>query len=93
MSSATLIEYLTITRDAYVRQTLESWMNCSDAFHAFVEKYKDKIRAKMRAAQNDEDIGDILWELQVGYLLLTNADLSVEYEPYGTGSRGPRLRS
>ncbi|OFW42904.1 MAG: hypothetical protein A3J28_01215 [Acidobacteria bacterium RIFCSPLOWO2_12_FULL_60_22] len=84
MSTTELIEYLSITSKASLRQPLQAWMDNNHAFRTFVEKYKDKIRKKLQANDNDY-LRDVLWELEVAYLLLRNPDFTVEYEPYGVG--------
>ncbi|MBI2819965.1 MAG: hypothetical protein HYX73_08295 [Acidobacteria bacterium] len=89
MPTALSIDHATTTRDTLVRQTLDAWIASNEAFRTFTEKYTKKIRAKMRAAKDAGDQGDVLWELEVAYLLLKNVGLTVEHEP----GRTVKLRS
>ena len=93
MPTTLCIDSTISNRDALIRQTLDSWKASNEAFRLFTEKYAAKIRAKMRAAYGAEDQKDVLWELEVAYLILRNPDLTVEYESYGIpGTRSPDYR-
>src|ERR1035437_8563856 len=93
MSTTGLIEYISNTTSASVRDMLAAWMACNPRFHHFVETNKDKIRKKMRECRSEGDRGDLLWELEIGHLLLKSPDLNIEYEPYGVGKlRSPDYR-
>jgi hypothetical protein len=67
------------------------WVESSEQFKAFAEKYKNKIRKKVGNAQKDpqpdEKLEDIIFELEMAYLLLKSNRFSVEYEHYG--KKGP----
>jgi hypothetical protein len=69
---------------------VEAWLAASPRFAAFVEKYKDKIRKKIRVL-NGEDIAlDLLAELETAYLLLAEKRFELAYEPYAAEKkRGP----
>jgi hypothetical protein len=69
---------------------LAEWMVASPRFAAFVETYRDKIRKKVRGMRDAEGLRDLQLELETAYLLLQAHQLTVAYEPYGTGkARGP----
>lgn len=67
------------------------WINSSTQFAYFVEKYLTKIQGKVRDAQKDpqpiEKLKDVVFELEIGYLLCKTPHFSVEYEKYG--KKGP----
>lgn len=68
------------------------WVVAAPRFHAFVETYRDKIRKKVRTAQADGGLDDVLAELAVAALLLRDRRLAVEYEKLGVGKqRAPDL--
>jgi len=70
--------------------SLAEWMVASPRFAAFVETYRDKIRKKVRGMRDAEGLRDLQLELETAYLLLEARQLTVAYEPYGTGkARGP----
>src|SRR5262245_14508459 len=69
---------------------LAEWMIASPRFAAFVETYRAKIRKKVRGMRDAEGLRDLQLELETAYLLLQAHQLTVAYEPYGTGkARGP----
>lgn len=93
MSPQELVAFICDGRESSIQRACLSWMGQSPAFRTFVAKYRDKIRAKVRRCRAEDDLSDLLWELEIGHLLLKNPDFQVEYEPYGTGrSRSPDYR-
>jgi hypothetical protein len=66
------------------------WIGSSERFKSFVEEYKEKVRKKVTKAQEgkgdrEEALKDVLYELQVAYLMLRCDQFTkVEYEKYGT---------
>jgi hypothetical protein len=90
MSPQDLGAFIFDGRASAIQRSCLSWMDQSPTFRTFVAKYRDKIRAKVRGCRGEDDLHDLLWELEIGHLLLKNPDFQVEYEPYGTGgSRSP----
>jgi hypothetical protein len=88
-----LTDYICGVTTASVGSALAIWMVENASFHEFVERYRDKIRAKLRRSKSDSDLQDLLWELEIGYLISKNPHFLVEYEPYGTAnSRSPDYR-
>lgn len=93
MSPNELIEYICSNTPDFFRGAITAWMDDNPAFHVFVEKYRDKIRAKVRGSKADNDLRDLFWELEITHLLSKNPKLQIEYEPYGTGTfRSPDYR-
>lgn len=66
---------------------LQGWLKKSRPFRAFAETYKAKIRSKIRAVQEPQDLR---LELQTAYLLLEDRRFAVEYEKYGAQKRARR---
>lgn len=65
------------------------WLSESSRFLGFVEENRDKIRKKLRTATEAGARGDVLAELQVSRLLLTDRRITLGFEAYGSGRRGP----
>jgi len=92
MTAEQLIANICEAQDS-VRSSLLLWVSTSPAFQAFAEKYRDKIRAKVRGCRADHELGDLLWELEVAHLLVKKPEFQIEYEPYGTDQcRSPDYR-
>ncbi|RIK36479.1 MAG: hypothetical protein DCC55_27220 [Chloroflexi bacterium] len=71
---------------------LAAWQEAAPRFRSFVETYRDKIRKKVRGAQVDGGLDDVLAELAVAALLLRDRRLAVEFEKLGVGKgRAPDL--
>lgn len=74
----------------FLGRALLTWMKQNSAFRLFLERYKDKVRAKLRNCDTEDKRHDLLWELEAACLLTKSSDLALEYERYGTGiSRAP----
>jgi hypothetical protein len=68
------------------------WVGSSIRFRGFAERYRDKIRKKVRGIRETEGLKDLEFELEVAYLLLEERRFTVEYEKGGVGKqRGPDL--
>lgn len=71
-------------------EPITAWLAVSRPFMAFATTYRDKIRKKLRAAQEYEGSLDLRLELETAFLLLRERALSVAYEPQPpVHSRGP----
>lgn len=89
-SQSELIAYLFDARATAASDTLAAWIAASPRYAAFAEKYKDKIRKKLRVTRDPSAAVDLLYELQIGYWLLQEKRFEVTYEPYAAGkTRGP----
>lgn len=66
---------------------LATWLKTSKAFLTFAERYKAKIRKKIRTAVNAPRYEDLLCELKVVYWLMQDKRFIVEYEKYGLGKQ------
>lgn len=75
-----LIDYLVKDSSCSIRVTLESWMTTCVRFEGFAQVYRDKIRKKISEASSEDVLGDILFELEVAYLLCQNERFGLEYE-------------
>jgi hypothetical protein len=58
----------------------EQWIRESRRFRAFAETYRDKIRKKLRNAQDDAALKDLYFELETAYRLLQDERMLLEYE-------------
>ena len=89
-SQSELLAFLFEAQDSEIRTTLTGWIAASTRYAAFVEKYKDKIRKKLRVTREAGALIDLLYELQISYWLLRERRFEVAYEPYMAGkTRGP----
>jgi hypothetical protein len=86
-----LLNYLFDEPTHPLRPCVSAWVAGSSRFRAFAELYRDKIRRKIRLSGDEESWRDLLCELELAHLLLEHRSLSVEYEKYGVGKRGPDL--
>lgn len=68
---------------------LGRWLAASSRFLAFTEVHRDKIRRKLRGASELGARGDVRAELETAFLLLTDRRISLAFEAYGSGRRGP----
>lgn len=66
-------------------QPLTEWLASSRRFTAFVTTFRTKIRKKLRAAQEQENVLDLRLELETAYLLLQERAFSLVYEPQQVG--------
>ena len=71
--------------------SLSTWLASSRRFTTFAATFRDKIRKKLRTAQDAESVLDVRLELETAYRLLQDRSLSVVYEPQPPGPTG-RLR-
>lgn len=90
MSVDKLVQYIFSQGDLY-SPTFLRWVKSSKRFESFVERYKDKIRKKVKDAQKDpqprEKLKDVLFELEIACLLCKTTRFAVEYEKHG--KKGP----
>jgi hypothetical protein len=67
------------------------WVESAKRFKDFAERYEDKIERKFIDAQKDrepdEKLKDVLFEIEIAYLMLKTGRFSVEYEVHG--EKGP----
>lgn len=63
--------------------SLSGWLASSRRFTTFVATFRDKIRKKLRAPQDQESLLDLRLELETAYLLLQEKSLNVVYEAHG----------
>jgi hypothetical protein len=86
MSVDELLQYI-FGQGALYSPMFSRWVKSSEQFASFVERHKNKIRKKIRDAQKDlqpgEKLKDVIFELEVAYLLCKTSRFSVEYEQHG----------
>lgn len=85
-----LLAYICDNQPHLLAAALQSWMEASPRFTAFVETYRDKIRKKLRLTREPERILDLRSELETAWCLLNDRRIQVAYEPYASEKRrGP----
>ncbi len=85
-----LIAYLFDAGDNPIAAPMISWVTASPRYAAFAEKYKDKIRKKLRVTREAGAVEDLLYELEIPFWLLQERRFEVAYEPFLAGkTRGP----
>lgn len=80
-----LLIYLFDKPNLTLATPLRMWLIVSPRFRTFVERYRDKIRKKVRTSQDRESDQDVYAELAVAYFLLQDHRCLVAYEKYGVG--------
>jgi hypothetical protein len=68
---------------------LARWLVSSNAFRAFAEVHRGKIRKKLRGASDAESRRDVRAELAVARSLLTERGAELAFEAYGSQQLGP----
>ncbi|MCX6045668.1 MAG: hypothetical protein NT075_11200 [Chloroflexi bacterium] len=65
-----------------LRAPFTTWLTTSKRFRIFVETYRTKIRAKLKAKHDAESLRDLAFELTTAYRLLQEPRLNLAYEPH-----------
>lgn len=81
-SQSELIDFLLDAQPNTIRSPLTEWIAAAPRYAEFVEKYKDKIRKKLRITREPGAAADLFYELQIPYWLLQEKRFEVAYEPY-----------
>src|SRR5439155_27044859 len=90
MSPEELLCHIGADTGDFLGRALLTWMKQNSAFRLFLERYKDKVRAKLRNCDTEDKRHDLLWELEAACLLTKSSDFALEYERYGIRiSRAP----
>jgi hypothetical protein len=76
------LAYLFDDRPHELANPFEHWLTTSKPFALFAQTYQQKIRKKVRMAQEAEEIYNLYCEVRTAYLLLQEPKFAVEYEPY-----------
>lgn len=80
-----LLRYIFDGQPHFLVEPMTLWLVSSRRFTAFVTTFRDKIRKKLRATQDQERLLDLRLELETAYLLLQERPLSLMYEPQSSG--------
>lgn len=87
-----LLNYLFDGRPSPLAREFEGWLRESRPFAAFADRYRAKIRAKLRQAADPDRLLDTRAELEAAARLLRESRFAVEYETYAAAKqRGPDL--
>lgn len=70
-------------------EELIGWATGAPAFRAYLERYRDKIRKKLRGSADDEARADVRAELLFARLLLADRRFELAFEAHGSQRRGP----
>lgn len=89
MQTDDLLNYLFGGQSNLLVQPMATWLASSRRFAAFATTFRDKIRKKLRATEDEKSLLDLQLELETAYLLLQERALSLEYEP----EQSKRIRS
>jgi hypothetical protein len=87
MRSREQATHLTGDRNHPIAKALEYWIENSERFAAFVNRYGGKIRKRCVNAKSFEDLEDMRFELEIPYLFLLDQRFEVEYEKYSKRMR------
>jgi hypothetical protein len=74
-----------------LQSELGRWIESRPRFGAFVTAHQDKVRKKLRAADDADSRLDVRAELVVAYRLLGDTRFELAFESYGSQQRGPDL--
>ncbi len=68
-----------------LRAPFTTWLTTSKRFRSFAENYRTKIRAKIKAKHDAENLQDLAFELATAYRLLQDPRLNLAYEHRAIG--------
>lgn len=89
-SADRMVEYLLDgVTDAPLAEELHAWLAGSPRFRAFTEAHRDKVRKKLRSAQDHDALRDVRTELRAAHLLLADRRMELAFEAYGSTKGGP----
>lgn len=90
MTTDDMLAYLFDGQPNLLFEPISGWLASSRRFASFIDTFQNKIRKKLRTAQNQEHLLDLQLELETAYLLLQERSLSLVYEPeMAKRTRGP----
>ncbi len=69
--------------------TLTEWIKADRRFRTFAERYRVKIRRKLRGISDPAGFADLQFELEVARWLLQESRFEVEYETFDARQGGP----
>ncbi len=84
-----LLTYLFDGQPHILAPSMKTWLASSRRFTAFVDKFRDKIRKKLRTIRDPEMLQDLRLELETAYLLTREQALSLIYEAQCGQARCP----
>lgn len=84
MTDDELIDYILNNNHLSISPILKSWFKECNHFKNFVDRYKDKIRKRIRKVKNEEALSKVIAELFVAYCLLSDSRFTIEYEPFSS---------
>ncbi len=85
-----LLAYLFDGTEHTLYAEFEGWVRGSRRFRDFAERYRSKIRSKLRNVRDEGGMKDLRAELGAAALLLREERFSLEYEKYAASKqRGP----
>ena len=69
--------------------TLAGWVKNDRRYRAFAERYRGKMRRKLRNVSDADGTADLLFEFEIGRWLLGETRFEVEYETFDARQGGP----
>ena len=86
---AELLLFIFENQNDELAEQFGAWMAVSRRFRGFVEAHREKIRKKLRMAQDEETRQDLWRELETAFQLASEGRFMVEYEKQGSARRAP----
>lgn len=80
MTIPELLKNIFENRQPFWAAEFEQWLRESRRFRTFTETYRDKIRKKLRHAQDEDSLKDLYYELETAYRLMQDQRITLEYE-------------
>src|SRR5215213_8125535 len=68
---------------------LSAWIKSDRRFRAFAEKYRGKLRRKLRNTSDAAGVADLQFEFEIARWLLEESRFEVEYETFDARQGGP----
>ena len=68
---------------------LSAWIKSDRRFRAFAEKYRGKLRRKLRNTSDAAGVADLQFEFEIARWLLQESRFEVEYETFDARQGGP----
>jgi hypothetical protein len=80
VTSHELIFDIAGNKHAIISDKLLYWLSTCHLFQEFVNNYRAKVKKKIQNTNNDQDLEDVMFELEVAYLFLLDERFEVMYE-------------
>lgn len=89
MTASEVLEAIFESERHTLYPTLAAWIKGERRYRAFAERYRGKMRSKLRNATGQEATADLRFEFEVAYWLLQEPRFEVAYETFEARQGGP----